>query len=1052
MPEVKNTFLQGKMNKDLDARLLPQGEYRSAQNIHITKSDGSDVGVMQNIKGNSTVGSITNQGTVIGYYAESESKSGSNRIFYFVKGNTDAYDSIYYYDTSTTDISINGSNYNFTTSPPKAIVQGSFLNFSTSHLITGVNMIDDLLFFTDDNNQPRKINVTTAIADTTYYDNEVKIAVAKYYPYLAPEVLNSSGTETGMQKGKTTAVGSTSGSSTTVTLTAANNNIFIGQTISGTGIANGTTVSAIDGTNLTLSTAATLSSVTLTFDSEKDYIEEEFVRFAYRFKFKDGEYSLISPFTQHCFIPKTYNGAHGADYDDDGLTDTQIKNAFKSTELESMVNDVVQVNLKITLPSANVYNDYEIEKIEILYKEADSPALKSVAQEDISSFASSTYTYTYKSTLPYKTLPEDQITRVYDNIPLKAKAQELTGNRLVYGNFEQNNNLPSLDFEASVGQKVNTTQKYHIQYPYHTIKQRRTYQVGIVLSDIHGRQSSVILPTDPNKSAVNVQAKDNQFDTQNWNGDALRITFNDVIPNAYNVSNNPLGWYSWKVVVKQTQQEYYTVYAPGAMDDYPNSTIEILDGIGANFYTDEDKRTWITLHGDNINKVPRDTTTNTTEEGVSASTTRLYPKIISTGSTNGMSNGPLLDVISIGTYKEQSLVYEDGTTNKPGEPINKLFQSSNNHLVAELEQGYGYIDLLSYTGNRTMSVWETDPVDSALDIYYETSTSGLVSALNLELQTASGGPSTIEIDGGSSDSFDEDVTVPHVIGALTAKDTGGSTLGGITFSILNVYAQSDLNTNIASKFDINSNNLRVTSATFYYGTSGDTFNVNIRATDGSNNYVDQIIPVTLGNIAPTLTLTGAAGSTHYSTTNIITTATSVNGSHDSAQDELGLTYSITAVFEDPSGANTNVTSSNLFTIGSSTGQLKNAAYFATNKIGTIYRITVRVTDAGGLYDEANIDVQINPHTLPSLFYGTFSSVCTTSDSQTFYLTKSAASTTNSLEVGDFVYTTYSSGTLSNPYGGYIKTSTSGGEFGNGEYARLVGGSAGEVTSIENPCP
>ena len=274
MPEVKNTFLQGKMNKDLDARLLPQGEYRSAQNIHITKSDGSDVGVIQNIKGNSTVGSITNQGTVIGYYAESESKSGSNRIFYFVKGNSDAYDSIYYYDTSTTDISINGSNYNFTTSPPKAIVQGSFLNFSTSHLITGVNMIDDLLFFTDDNNQPRKINVTTAIADTTYYDNEVKIAVAKYYPYLAPEVLNSDGTETGMQKGKTTAVGSTSGSSTTVTLTAANNNIFIGQTISGTGIANGTTVSAIDGTNLTLSTAATLSSVTLTFDSEKDYTLE----------------------------------------------------------------------------------------------------------------------------------------------------------------------------------------------------------------------------------------------------------------------------------------------------------------------------------------------------------------------------------------------------------------------------------------------------------------------------------------------------------------------------------------------------------------------------------------------------------------------------------------------------------------------------------------------------------------------------------------------------------------------------------------------------------
>ena len=52
MPEIKNTFLEGKMNKDLDARLLKNGEYFDAQNIHITKSEGSDVGTVQNILGN----------------------------------------------------------------------------------------------------------------------------------------------------------------------------------------------------------------------------------------------------------------------------------------------------------------------------------------------------------------------------------------------------------------------------------------------------------------------------------------------------------------------------------------------------------------------------------------------------------------------------------------------------------------------------------------------------------------------------------------------------------------------------------------------------------------------------------------------------------------------------------------------------------------------------------------------------------------------------------------------------------------------------------------
>ena len=51
MPSVKNNFLKGRMNKDLDDRLVPQGEYRDAKNIRISKSDTEDAGVVQNIKG-----------------------------------------------------------------------------------------------------------------------------------------------------------------------------------------------------------------------------------------------------------------------------------------------------------------------------------------------------------------------------------------------------------------------------------------------------------------------------------------------------------------------------------------------------------------------------------------------------------------------------------------------------------------------------------------------------------------------------------------------------------------------------------------------------------------------------------------------------------------------------------------------------------------------------------------------------------------------------------------------------------------------------------------
>ena len=44
MAEVKNAFIQSKMNKDLDSRLVPNGEYRNAINAQISRSEGSDVG------------------------------------------------------------------------------------------------------------------------------------------------------------------------------------------------------------------------------------------------------------------------------------------------------------------------------------------------------------------------------------------------------------------------------------------------------------------------------------------------------------------------------------------------------------------------------------------------------------------------------------------------------------------------------------------------------------------------------------------------------------------------------------------------------------------------------------------------------------------------------------------------------------------------------------------------------------------------------------------------------------------------------------------------
>lgn len=1070
MPEIKNTFLKGKMNKDLDARLIPNGEYIDAQNIHITKSEGSDVGVVQNIKGNSAIGNITFPGIVIGYIAESESLAdGSNRIFYFFKGDANAQDAIYYYNTSASMPDPPGN--------PQPIVKGSFLNFSASKLITGVNIIDGLLFWTDDNNQPRKINIQKAIDSPNYYDNEDKISVAKYYPYNPPQVLHPTvDTQTGIQKLTTTAsVNGALVAQTAVALSGTiNYDIFVGQVVTGAGVANDTLVVTYNHPSLVLNKPITVANAAvLSFKSNENRLEEEFVKFAYRYKFSDGEYSVISPFTQTCFLPKSYNGSPG-------LTDSQIKEAFKTTEISSMINDAGQVNLRIKLPSANVTTDYGITKIEILYKEADNPGIKAVAQETLTDANAQDYTYTYKLTLPFKTLTEDQTIRVFDNVPRQAKSQEIAGNRLIYGNFLENYSMPSIDFEAGYVNRASTAldQNWNNQYPHQSVKSRRTYQIGLVLADKYGRQSPVILPSDVNKSSVKVPV--HTASPSGWNGYALRVEFNDVIPEAYDPLTRKFGWYSWRVVVKQTEQSYYNIYAPGVQDSFPHgattgtlntTATQILDGVGGN-YSADDERSWLVLHGDNINKVPREAGNGGIVEanGISGSEISLYP-VISNASldhtgTGGddfvfNSDGNLVDVISIGSAKEQGLVFpayktnDDGTsvaTKDPGEVFGFVYESTKNHLVAELPDGYGFKRLDDGADTLNLGIWETKPIKSGLDIYYETSLVGLVADLNNEIDSVgsgTGGPHNIVIDNSS---FSESATTNTVIGALSAENSSGSTISNVTFVLNSVFALSNLSENLVNKFNIENgtNNLRTSSPSFYYGSSGETYSVSITATDQYGvDKIDNLL-ITLSNAAPTFSnsLSSAGNVAHYSASVLLNAASNTfNGSADTTRNTEGLVYSIVSVHYDPDGNNTDVTSSNLFSITNTgdtgnpaAGELKNTNYFAANQVGKIYRILLKVRDAGHTSaapseDTHTFNVTLVPGTLLNKPTAPNAPQLCNPTTQTLYITKPSSNTGGTtIEVGDSIYTDIALGT--NYFYGNIITQPIGGLYDQGLYAQV----------------
>jgi len=80
MPELKRNFTGGRMNKDIDERMVPKGEYVDALNIEVRTSEGSDVGTVQTLKGNTAITNLFNNATCVGTIA----KNSTNKIYWLV--------------------------------------------------------------------------------------------------------------------------------------------------------------------------------------------------------------------------------------------------------------------------------------------------------------------------------------------------------------------------------------------------------------------------------------------------------------------------------------------------------------------------------------------------------------------------------------------------------------------------------------------------------------------------------------------------------------------------------------------------------------------------------------------------------------------------------------------------------------------------------------------------------------------------------------------------------------------------------------------------------
>ena len=286
--------------------------------------------------------------------------------------------------------------------------------------------------------------------------------------------------------------------------------------------------------------------------------EFKFPRFSYRWKYTDGEYSTFAPWTEVAFLPGNF------DYDASNGYNLGMTNRLRSLELTDYFHEFEMV-------------PHDVVGLDLLYKEDGKPTvytIKSLTSKDGSpewpDIATSNYNrgkYILDSELIHAVVPSNQILRPWDNVPKSALAQEMTSNRLLYGNYKQAYNLTDkididVDFENTYTGGVNTS-----------TKTLRTYQIGVVYADEYGRETPVLVPKKGGSITL-----DKKYSTY-CNKLKVKLKY----PAA------PPSWATnFRYYIKETSNEFYNM----AMDRWYNA---------------EDGNVWISFPSAERNKIDEDT-------------------------------------------------------------------------------------------------------------------------------------------------------------------------------------------------------------------------------------------------------------------------------------------------------------------------------------------------------------------------------------------------------------------------------------------------------------
>tara|TARA_R110000787_G_scaffold186004_3_gene297580 strand:- start:175 stop:7914 length:7740 start_codon:yes stop_codon:yes gene_type:complete len=685
MAEIKHNFAGGKMNKDVDERLVPNGQYTDALNVQVSTGESSSIGTIQNLHGNSlvpyqVVDFITTGSTCIGAIADEK----NDAVYSFIKGPisppnqfSSSWDAItvkdmivekkpgldpeavvvdfrstlvqcYDPDSSTGVLVLEGINgFNAvnvgdiitafksvftgdnvpgtgsyaiaskdaaTNSVVLSIISGVWpqnqgggaglyfeilneqkpLNFPRGDvkygdeiLINGMNIIDDMLFWTDGVNEPKKINISRSkvgtIGDGSAHTRMINLedGISFSSNILLEEkhvtvIKRSPKTPLFLEKIPQNIFGY--GISSNSTEFWANDNfgssgglmpvgggliklniildinspiivdtgdILVLNPVSATVLPPYDYIVEVKmeyqlGTSPLPSTTqyytswmcSIISMSDLTPLDEQGYnwstkvnfdysFKNKFPRFSYRYKYEDGEYSSYAPFTAVAFDPGDFR------YD--------VKDAY-NTGMENTIKKLILKDYKTNIPK-------DVNQIDILYKESNSPVIYMVdsAYPDTGNeqYWDDKVGYEVNPTSLKAAMPENQMLRPWDAVPKNALAQEISGNRIIYANYEQNYDLKGTYLFA----KKQARSLCDFNPGYKSLKSIRNYNIGISYLDKYGRETPVF------------SHKDSSFEIPIRNSNHQNQIYAQANP-----TDDTKEWAKYyKIYIKEISNEYYNL-------------------------------------------------------------------------------------------------------------------------------------------------------------------------------------------------------------------------------------------------------------------------------------------------------------------------------------------------------------------------------------------------------------------------------------------------------------------------------------------------------------